>query len=294
MSLYEDYPARKDLNENCGFVGELGSLGFEFEENDYSYSSGSGILIREDPNIFNIIENKKSFSYIESTDEIIYKDISFPCSLKFQKIDLFAIKKYRNRGRISENNIPNTNKTLLKKRHEKYDNDNVQTKVQIHFTNFLINLTNDVLYSEFNCKNISFKLISYDVKKQIRSEYLQNIFQKPIKYIIEEDISHKYKIYASDYNKKLCEELSKKSKWFSNFLEMKYIDAFNRYYYNDEKPLKSIEFNGKIINLSDKTKSYYDLLKKQNILEKEIKSLVQAIYLHPYKNKTFIVSKNDN
>ena len=69
---------------------------------------------------------------------------------------------------------------------------------------------------------------------------------------------------------------------------MKYIDAFNRYYYNEERPLKSIEFNGKIINLSDKTKS------KQNIVEKEIKSLVQAIYLHPYKNKTFIVSKNDN
>ena len=85
MSLYEDYPARKDLNENCGFVSELGSLGFEFEENDDSYSSGNGILIREDPNIFNIIENKKSFSYLESTDEIIYKDISFPCSLKFIK-----------------------------------------------------------------------------------------------------------------------------------------------------------------------------------------------------------------
>ena len=41
---------------------------------------------------------------------------------------------------------------------------NVQTKVQIHFSNFLINLTNDVIHTEFNCKDMSFKPISYKVK----------------------------------------------------------------------------------------------------------------------------------
>ena len=294
MSLYEDYQAQKDLNYNCDINSELNSLNFKYDDNEDSFSSGNGILVEDDHNIFNKIEKKKSFSFLDSTDENIYKDISFPCTLIFPKYDLFSIKKYRKRGRIIENNINNENKSFLKKRHEKYDNDNVQTKIQIHFTNFLINLANDVLHSELNCKNISFKLISYKVKKQIRHEYLQNIFQKPIKYIIEEDISLKYKIYGADYNRKLCEELSKKSKWFSDFLELKYIDVFNQYYYNEEAPLKSFEFNGKKINLSDKTKSYFDLLKKQNILEKEIKSLVQAIYLHSYKNKTFIVSKNDN
>ena len=294
MNLNEDYLVQKDLNKNYDITDDLNSFNSYLNENDDSYSSLNGIFIQNDSNIFNKIVKKKSFSHLDSTDENIFKDISFPYPLIFPKIDFFSIKKYHKRGRISENNIHNANKSFLKKRHEKYDNDNVQTKVQIHFTNFLINLTNDVLHSEFNCKNISFKPISYKIKKQIKNEYLQDIFQKPIKYIIEEDISLKYKVYQSDYNRKLCEDLSTKSKLLSDFLEMKYIDVFNKYYYNREAPLKNIEFNGRKINLSEKTKSYCDLLKKQNILEKEIRNLVQTIYLHPYKNKTFIVSKNDN
>ena len=35
-------------------------------------------------------------------------------------------------------------------------NSVLQTKVQIHFSNFLINLTNDVIHTEFNCKDMSF------------------------------------------------------------------------------------------------------------------------------------------
>ena len=299
MILSKDFQfeADKDINQKSKYIEDSISLISHYDElNDY-FSSRNEMFEQDNPIFFDKIENKKSFSRQDSIDEYIDKNYSFYLDKHFSSmltnLELFKIKKYQNRGRNVKKNIPNAGKSFLKKRHEKYDNDNVQTKVQIHFTNFLINLANDFIYAEFNCKNISFKPISYKVKKQIKSEYINDIFQKPIKYIIKEDISQKYKNYEFDYNRNLCEDLSKKSKLFADFLEMKYIDVFNRYYYNKKAPLDSIKFNDRKINLSEKTKSYCDLLKKEKILEKEIKNLVQTIYLLPYKNKTFIVSKND-
>ena len=55
MSLYDDYQAQKNLNKNCDFINELNSLNLKFDDNDDSYSSGSGILVEDDHNIFNKI-----------------------------------------------------------------------------------------------------------------------------------------------------------------------------------------------------------------------------------------------
>ena len=298
MILVKDLETQEDLNKNSKYNEITNSIISHLDESEDFFSSRREIFEPDDDIFSNKIEKKRLFNRQDSTDENIEKDYLFyldkSISLMLPKIELFKIKKYQKRGRIVKKNIQNASKSFLKKRHEKYDNDNVQTKVQIHFSNFLINLANDFIHAEFNCKDISFKPISYKVKKQIKSEYLNYIFQKPIKYIIKENISLKYKNYEFDYNRNLCEDLSKKSKLFADFLEMKYIDVFNRYYYNKKAPLDSIEFNDRKINLSEKTKSYCDLLKKENILEKEIKNLVETIYLFPYKNKTFIVSKNDN
>ena len=63
---------------------------------------------------------------------------------------------------------------------------------------------------------------------------------------------------------------------------MKYLKLFNYYYYNKEEPLKKIIFENKEIILSPKTKSFYELLKKNknNELREEIIKAVKSIYFN--------------
>ena len=75
--------------------------------------------------------------------------------------NLFITKINKKRGRIVEKNS-------LEKEHGKYDFDNVLTKIQVHFINFLINLANDAINTQFNSKYYithKFKQINYKEKK---------------------------------------------------------------------------------------------------------------------------------
>lgn len=85
-----------------------------------------------------------------------------------------------------------------------------------------------------------------------------------------------------------------KSEWFADFLDMKYINVFFDYYYNEQKPLKTINFKGITINLSKNTKTIKDLLSKNINMKNEMIDVVKNIYLSEYnKSKKFITSKND-
>ena len=75
---------------------------------------------------------------------------------------LFEIKKHI-RGR-------KTKRDLNKKEHNKYDLDNIITKIQVHFFNFVINICNDALETILGKKNTlsyNFKKIDYNFKKQL-------------------------------------------------------------------------------------------------------------------------------
>ena len=196
-----------------------------------------------------------------------------------KKIDLFKINKYKDRG------PQKSSKTLLKKKHKKHKSssfDNILTKIQVHFTNFLINLVNDIVKTEFPTLDVFFRNIDYNVKKKIDHKYLSNIFQSPIKYIIVTNLSIKYKKYESDFNQNLYNDLTEKSEWFKDFLEMNYINVFNLFYYNKEKALNTAYIKGKAITVSPKTKSFSYLLKKNEGLAQVMKNTVKTVYLYEY------------
>ena len=87
-------------------------------------------------------------------------------------------------------------------------------------------------------------------------------------------------------------KLKEKSEWFSAFLNQKFIDVFINYYYNEEKPLKIINFEGKTINLSKKTETFAHLLIKNKNLKNKMVDVVKNIYLNEYNtSKKFITSK---
>ena len=193
-----------------------------------------------------------------------------------RKNRLFKIEKNKKRGR----------KSMKKKKfHLKSDFDNVLTKIQIHFLNFLINVSNDVLKATLTKNNLHFKHINYNFKKQITYEHIKYLKTVPIKVLLEKDISSKYRKYSKDFNSKILQQVIPSSKWLEEFFNMKYLSLF-RIYYNNCKPLKQINFNGKNINLSLNTKSFYNLLKKNRIklMRAKIISTAQDAYFDGYKN----------
>ena len=193
-----------------------------------------------------------------------------------RKNRLFKIEKNKKRGR----------KSMKKKKfHLKSDFDNVLTKIQIHFLNFLINISNDVLKATLTKNNLHFKHINYKFKKQITYEHIKYLKTVPIKVLLEKDISSKYRKYSKDFNSKILQQVIPSSKWLEEFFNMKYLSLF-RIYYNNCKPLKQINFNGKNINLSLNTKSFFNLLKKNRIklMRTKIISTAQDAYFDGYKN----------
>lgn len=222
-----------------------------------------------------------------------------------QRKKLFKTKELKKRGKQKEQ------KSFLGKKHSREDFDNILTKIQVNFITFLINIANDVALTEFDSlylKNLVkdtfkvksptefvFKHIGYTTKKQINYEYIMKIIQNPIKDLIISDISTKYRSLKSypKYNKILYEKLAEKSEWFSEFFDMKFIDAFVEYYYNMKKALDKIEFKGKTIDISADTKSFYYLLKENEHLSDSMIDVINNVYLNVYnKINPFKIIKN--
>ena len=222
------------------------------------------------------------FGGIESED--MMKDRADNGNEENKKVALFTTRK--NRLFKIEKNKKRGRKSMKKKKfHLKSDFDNVLTKIQIHFLNFLINISNDVLKATLTKNNLHFKHINYNFKKQITYEHFKYLKTVPIKVLLEKDISSKYRKYSKDFNSKILQQVIPSSKWLEEFFNMKYLSLF-RIYYNNCKPLKQINFNGKNINLSLNTKSFFNLLKKNRIklMRAKIISTAQDAYFDGYKN----------
>ena len=69
------------------------------------------------------------------------------------------------------------------------------------------------------------------------------------------------------------------SKVCKEYLNMGIVPIFKRYY-NNCKPFNKIVMNGKSIYLSKETKSFYDLIKKNDIIKNELIAYSNLIYLN--------------
>ena len=72
-----------------------------------------------------------------------------------QRPNIFSVTKYTNPGRKPKDNI------ILRKKHKRSAFDNIQTKIQVHFINFLIDFANDAIYTEFKETKPFFDKINY-------------------------------------------------------------------------------------------------------------------------------------
>ena len=186
-----------------------------------------------------------------------------------KKIVKFTTKKIlkKKRGRI-----PKSKPKKTVKEHTKDDNDNILKKIRVNFVSFLITLANDAIKAEstgIEYKNF-FRPILHDVKCKIKNYDIlklkyQNIFTD---YTISPNkgIKKKNEKYVSkeETNKKNYEYICKEFPSLKKFFEQKMIDIFKNYYCKNKKDINNMfDFNGVKIKLSSKTKTFYDLLEKE-------------------------------
>ena len=194
------------------------------------------------------------------------------------------LTKVHKRGRKTED-IDTTDTTIIrrKKNHLRTAFDNLQTKIQVHFISFMINISNDALSTEFGNNKIlnNLKDISYDIKKRVNYKTCGDYKNSTIKEILNNNISTKYKHFNKDINKDILNKACKLSNWLNEFFNMKYLELFD-YYYNKGKPLESFIFNGKNITLSIKTKSFYDLILKYRDDKIKLIETVKSVYFYGY------------
>lgn len=256
--------------------------------NIYDYGKGESQV--------NLENEKKSFqnSNIDTESENIPNEIYFTTNIiQKNKKKLFFVEdskaKKRRRGKKSIR--------IKNKIHNSSDFDNLQSKIQIHFISFIIHISNDALTAYFGRKNSvnNFKDISHEIKKKISIEYCQDFKKSTIKDILLKKISPKYKRFREDINENILNNVCKNSNWLDKYFNMKYLELFN-YYYNKEKALKEIIFEGKRIILSGNTKSFFYLLKKNENLRTKLVETAKSVYFNGYESligkNSFIVEKH--
>ena len=170
-----------------------------------------------------------------------------------------------------------------KKMHSSSTYDNLQLKIQVHFQNFIVNLSNDVL-STFGLEHEYgyFKKISYSEKKNITFANFFKLQKQPIKNIIQKQSTKNFKNFEKDYNKNLLQKVSQKEEWIRDFFNTEYIELFKLYFYH-KKGMKTIRINDKDINLSEKTKAFYHLINKNEELESLLQDAVKRGYYRSFK-----------
>jgi len=158
-----------------------------------------------------------------------------------------------------------------KKIHSKNNFDNIITHVQVNFIKFIINLSNDILSSEFEKdKELRFKDISYSIKKKINLDYFESLKNSSIKKMILNPISQKFKKINENHNEKIYNKVITSAKWLNEFFNMNYLTFFRKYYFNKYYRLNQISIKDKIIKLSNKTNTFYELYEKSNEERKKI------------------------
>ena len=184
------------------------------------------------------------------------------------------------------NNLRNFRKSkyLNKKRpHSGSDDDNVLRKIQVKFLSFIIALTNDIVSSLINDKNVPvphFNDLDYAIKKVVNHKFVELLKNKTIGDIVRFKISPKIK--KNESNKSVYDQFLEKCPIIKDFFERRYLSLFEEYYENKNN---IFTFNKKDISLSKKTedKTYNRLINKHFRYKEKIKNVSINYYLNSYK-----------
>ena len=220
-------------------------------------------------------------------DEI--KTISFsPIHTKYH----FNVLIHKKRGKIP--NKKRKNEDI----HLSTDFDNLLRKIQVHYLTFVINLSNDALKVELGEKTqYNFKQIDYQLKKKITHKYLNMLKSFSIKQLLQMEISPKNTKHSKLFNLIIVDKVCKESKFLNKFFDIKYLEFFNNFYYNENKKIDRISFLEKEIIFSYITKPFYCLVQKYESHKNFLVNAVRSAYFYGYNtligNNSFKITKKE-
>ena len=202
----------------------------------------------------------------------------------------FLILSKKKRGKPNEKN--------KKSQHLSTDFDNLQRKIQVHFFTFIFNLSNDAIKAELGSKTpYNFKQIDYKLKIKISHKNVSNLHKLAIKDILKMNISPKNKNFSKFINNDILNVVCQLSKLLESFFNIKYLEFFNDFYFNEEKETNKVVFEGKEIPFSKETKNFYHLLKKYENYKSLLIDCAKRVYFYGYdaliRNNSFVTFKKD-
>ena len=298
----------KSIDENKKLINN----NFE-KENPYSIMQNKFNFINNNiyninlPNLsfsnpFNNVKDQQKLSFEIFENNNIEKDTSsliLSSSSKFEKQknkpkSLFVVNEILNQDKIKEENENIFHCTLLtnkrgrkqinqsnKKIHSALDDDNILRKIQVHYISFITNFINDIIRVFIKTRIVPyFKNIDYKLKKIVNHKYFQNLKSLKIADILQMTPSPKMKNHDSSVNKNIYSKVCNLCPFMINFLDIDFIKFFKEYYFNSNK---NFTVNGKIIPLSEKTKNFDDLIKKNYAYKEKIKFIALNCFLDDEK-----------
>ena len=272
----EDNKSLNNLFEDCYFIKNNDEYNFKEYSSKYFFPSIDDFKAIFHNDNDNINETKSNDTQNKTPEFHLYPfNISYP--LKRGKKSFIKKKKYE---------------------HKSTDFDNLQRKVQVHFLTFIINLSNDALVSILGPKtNYHFKQIDYEMKKKISHEFVRELKSSNIRELFKMKISPKNKCYKEYINLETLNEVCNKSKLLDKFFDINYLEFFNNFYFNESKNINKINFEGKEIIFSYKTKPFYDLLEKYQDYAKLLIENTKMVYFYGYdslvKNNPFTIRNSE-
>ena len=189
--------------------------------------------------------------------------------------------------KLGKNKRGKKSERINKKVHGACDRDNILSKIQIHFLNFVIYFLNDCIHKFFKNKRINLKKFNHADKSNSTNEHVNTLKNYTINNLLEVlKISEKYTRFDKDFNKKIKDKLIQNS-WFRKLLDMKYTTLFS-YYCNNNQPLNDIFLLDEKIIFSPKTTSFYALLEKNNEYKEEFIELAKRFFNNDDNEETGI------
>jgi hypothetical protein len=142
--------------------------------------------------------------------------------------------------------------------HDKYSEDNILRKIQVHYLNFITDVVNELLtYLGYTIKFID---IDYNEKKKVTKKQLISLRKSNIGKILCQKVSPKFKIKSKEVNNNIVIfNQVKENKIVNDFLSKNYYKLFKDVYLQDKKIFNE---NGLCFHFSEKVQTFEDFLKK--------------------------------
>ena len=197
-------------------------------------------------------------------------------SIDFKKEENHIIKSGRKRKRQLKEG---------EKTHDRYCPDNILRRIQVHYLNFIIDISNELLnYLGYKDEFID---IDYEIKKVISKKKLSSLKKLNIGQIICQKKSPKFKKHNEEKNKIIFEKVNKDKK-VNQFLSQSFLELFKEVYLKDKRLINE---NGLNFQLSEKVKTYEDLLNNEkkddeiNDYKNKINDVIQNNFIKMFKCK---------